>query len=47
MNKEYPFYEHIKINNLLELIELKKDDDIAFSYKENDKIINIIINILL
>ena len=39
MNKEYPFYEHIKINNLLELIELKKDDDIAFSYKENDKII--------
>ena len=39
MNKEYPFYEHIKINNLLELIELKRDDDIAFSYKENDVII--------
>ena len=39
MNKEYPFYEHTKINNLLELIELKRDDDIAFSYREDDHII--------
>ena len=39
MNKEYPFYEHTKINNLLELLELKKDDDIAFSYREDDQII--------
>jgi len=42
MSKNYPYYEHIKINNLSELLRMHlptKQDDIAFSFRDKNKII--------